>query len=230
MTRSERLLALIQALRRHRRPVTAQQLAAELSVSVRTIYRDIDTLVAQGAPIAGEAGVGFVMRPGFMLPPLMFRDEEIEALMLGSRWVAQLPDAPLARAAADAVAKIVAVLPDRLRHRVEDAGLFAVPRTAAPDRIDASVVREAIREERKLRIAYMSDDRTETVRVIWPIAIAFFERVRVVVAWCELRQAFRHFRTDRMTAAELMDEPLPRRRPRLLAEWREAERVAEASV
>ena len=120
-SRSERLLALIQALRRHRRPVTARQLATELSVSVRTIYRDIETLVAQGASIAGEAGVGFVMRPGFMLPPLMFRDEEIEALILGSRWVAQLPDAPLARAAADAVAKITAVLPDRLRHRVEDA-------------------------------------------------------------------------------------------------------------
>src|SRR5690242_14816499 len=153
VTRSERLLALIQALRRHRRPVTAQQLAAELSVSVRTIYRDIGALAAQGASIAGAAGVGFVMRPGFMLPPLMFRDEEIEALILGSRWVTQLPDAPLARAAADAVAKITAVLPDRLRHRVEDAGLFAVPRTAAAlDRIDTSIVREALRDERKLRI------------------------------------------------------------------------------
>ena len=129
-SRSARLLTLIQALRRHRRPVTAQQLATELSVSVRTIYRDIETLVAQGAPIAGEAGIGFVMRPGFLLPPLMFRDEEIEALILGSRWVAQLPDPSLGRAAADAVAKIVAVLPDRLRHRVEDAGLFAVPRTS----------------------------------------------------------------------------------------------------
>jgi predicted DNA-binding transcriptional regulator YafY len=223
MTRTERLLTLIQALRRHRRPVTAQQLATELSVSVRTIYRDIDTLVGQGASIAGEAGVGFVMRPGFMLPPLMFQDEEIEALMLGSRWVAQLPDAPLARAAADAVAKIVAVLPDRLQHRVEDAGLFAVPRTAAAlDRIDASIVRAAIRAERKLRITYLSGDDRETVRVIWPIAVAFFERVRVVVAWCELRQAFRHFRTDRITLAESTGERLPRGRPQLLSEWREA--------
>lgn len=229
VTRSERLLALIQALRRHRRPVTAQQLAMELSVSVRTIYRDIDTLVRQGASIAGEAGVGFVMRPGFMLPPLMFRDDEIEALILGSRWVAQLPDAPLARAAADAVARITAVLPDRLRQRVEDAGLFAVRRTAvALDRIDASVLREAIRQERKLRIGYLRDDGEETVRVIWPIAVAFFERVRVVVAWCELRQAFRHFRTDRITSAELTGERLPRRRPQLLSEWRQAERAAEA--
>jgi predicted DNA-binding transcriptional regulator YafY len=229
-SRSERLLALIQALRRHRRPVTAQQLARELSVSVRTIYRDIETLVAQGAPIAGEAGIGFVMRPGFVLPPLMFSDEEIEALVLGSRWVAQLPDAPLARAAADAVAKITAVLPDRLRHRVEDAGLFPVSGTGSVvDRIDASVVREAIREERKLRIAYLRDEDQETVRVIWPIAIGFFERVRVVVAWCELRQAFRHFRTDRITAAEPTGERLPRPRPDLLAEWREVERIAEAA-
>jgi predicted DNA-binding transcriptional regulator YafY len=226
-SRSERLLTLIQALRRHRRPVTARQLAAELSVSVRTIYRDIDTLAAQGASIAGEAGIGYVMRPGFLLPPLMFRDEEIEALILGSRWVVQLPDAPLARAAADAVAKIVAVLPDRLRQRVEDAGLFAVPRTAAVrDRIDASIVREAIRDERKLRISYVSDANEETQRVVWPIALAFFERVRVVVAWCELRQAFRHFRTDRIMAAELTGERLPRPRPQLLSDWREAERVA----
>jgi predicted DNA-binding transcriptional regulator YafY len=225
-SRSERLLTLIQALRRHRRPVTAQQLATELSVSVRTIYRDIETLVAQGAAIAGEAGIGFVMRPGFLLPPLMFRDEEIEALILGSRWVAQLPDASLARAAADSVAKIMAVLPDRLRHRVEDAGLFAVPRTATRDRIDAGIVREAIRDERKLRIAYLNDADHETVRVIWPIAIAFFERVRVVVAWCELRQAFRHFRTDRITTAELTAERLARPRRQLLSEWREAERIA----
>ena len=231
MTRSERLLELIQALRRHRRPVTAQQLATELSVSARTIYRDIETLVGQGALIAGEAGVGFVMRPGFTLPPLMFRDEEIEALVLGSRWVAQLPDATLARAAADAVAKIMAVVPEPLRHRIEDAGLFAVPRgAAAPDRVETSIVREAIRDERKLRIAYLSDDGRETDRVIWPVAMAFFERVRVVVAWCELRQAFRHFRTDRMTAVELTGERLPRGRAQLLAEWRAAERVAPARV
>ena len=171
------------------------------------------------------------MRPGFMLPPLMFRDDEIEALMLGSRWVAQLPDRPLARAAADAVAKIMTVLPDRLRHRVEDAGLFAVPRTAAAlDRIDASMFREAIREERKLRIGTCGDDGQGTVRVIWPIRHRLLRTRRVVARWCELRQAFRHFRTDRITSAELTGERLPRRRPELLTEWRESERVAEAAV
>jgi predicted DNA-binding transcriptional regulator YafY len=230
-SRAARLLALIQALRRHRRPVTARQLATELSVSARTVYRDIETLVAQGASIAGEAGVGFVMRSGFTLPPLMFDDDEIEALILGSRWVAQLPDEPLALAAADAVAKIVAVLPERMRHRVEEASLFAVPRTAAAvDRIDPSIVRQAIREERKLRIVYLREDGDPTTRVIWPVAIAFFERVRVVVAWCELRQAFRHFRSDRIASAESTGEALPRRRTELLREWRELERVADAAV
>jgi predicted DNA-binding transcriptional regulator YafY len=228
--RASRLLSILMLLQSRGR-LSAQALGEALSVSVRTIYRDIETLAAQGASIAGEAGVGFVMRPGFMLPPLMFRDEEIEALILGSRWVSQLPDAPLARAAADAVAKIMAVLPDRLQHRVEDAALFAVPRRAAAlDRIDAGIVREAIREECKLRIAYLSGDAKETVRVIWPIAIAFFERVRVVVAWCELREAFRHFRTDRITVVEMTGERLPRRRPQLLSEWREAERLREAAM
>jgi predicted DNA-binding transcriptional regulator YafY len=228
-SRSERLLVLIQALRRHRQPVTAHELAAELSVSVRTIYRDIETLVAQGASIAGEAGVGFVMRPGFVLPPLMFRDEEIEALMLGSRWVAQQPDVPLARAAADAIAKIAAVLPESLRHQVEDAGLFPVPPAdSTPDQIDAAILRQAIREERKLDIVYRRADSEETARVIWPIAIGFFERVRVVVSWCELREAFRHFRTDRIISAEPTGERLPRRRALLLAEWRQAERIESA--
>jgi predicted DNA-binding transcriptional regulator YafY len=229
VSRSERLIALIQAFRRHRRPVTARRLADELSVSMRTIYRDIETLVRQGAPIEGEAGVGFIMRPGFLLPPLMFRDEEIEALILGSRWVAQLPDALLARAAEDAVARITAVLPERLRQRVDEAALFAVPRSPdAVDRVDSSVIRDAIRAERKLRIVYRSEQSVETTRVIWPVAMAFFERVRVVVAWCEMRDAFRHFRTDRIACAEPLPDPLPRPRRQLLGEWREAEAADHA--
>src|SRR5207244_7114832 len=115
VARAERLLALIQVLRRHRNPVSGQTLSDELGVSLRTVYRDIQTLIGQGAAIDGEAGVGYVLRPGFVLPPLMFSDEEIEALVLGSRWVAQRTDQPLARAAANAIAKIAAVLPDDLR-------------------------------------------------------------------------------------------------------------------
>src|SRR5262245_57724845 len=127
MARAERLLDLIQVLRRHRHPVSGQALANELGVSLRTVYRDIQTLIGQGAAIDGEAGVGYVLRPGFVLPPLMFSDEEIEALVLGSRWVAQRTDEPLARAAANAIAKIAAVLPDDLREGIEGTGLLAGP-------------------------------------------------------------------------------------------------------
>src|SRR5882757_952834 len=111
VVRAQRLLELIQVLRRHRRPVSGQTLSDELGVSLRTVYRDIQTLIAQGASIDGEAGVGYVLRPGFVLPPLMFSDEEIEALVLGSRWVAQCTDEPLARAARDVATKVAAVLP-----------------------------------------------------------------------------------------------------------------------
>src|SRR6202030_3565197 len=127
---SERLLELIQALRRHRRPVSGAVLADELGVSLRTIYRDIHTLIGHGASIDGEAGIGFVLRPGFVLPPLMFSDEELEALVLGSRLVAQRSDAPLARAAMNVIAKIAAVLPNDLRDGIDGTGLLA---GAGPD-------------------------------------------------------------------------------------------------
>ncbi len=231
MTRTERLLSLLQLLRRHRRPVTGRQVACEMGVSLRTVYRDIATLVSQGAPIEGEAGVGFMLRPGFLLPPLMFRDEEIEALVLGSRWVAQLPDETLSRAAVDALAKINSVLPASLRERAEYSGLFPVPKDAVQrDTVDAAVLRRAIRDERKLRLVYRDDEGQQTTRIVWPLAIGFYERVRLLVAWCEMRCAFRHFRTDRIESAEIRDERLPRRRHALLREWQVSEAIGELPV
>jgi predicted DNA-binding transcriptional regulator YafY len=231
MTRTERLLALIQLLRRYRRPATGRQLADTLGVSLRTVYRDIETLVRQGAPIEGGAGVGFILRPGFLLPPLMFRDEEIEALVLGSRWVSQLPDPALSQAAADALAKINSVLPAALRERAELSGLFPVPRgEVARDVVDAAVLRGAIRDERKLRLEYRDDEGRQTRRVVWPLAIGFYDRLRVLVAWCELRTDFRHFRTDRIESAVRLDARLPRGRHTLLREWRAQEALAEPPI
>ncbi len=172
-------------------------MADELGVSLRTIYRDIHTLVNQGAPIDAGSGVGFLLRPGFLLPPLMFTGGEIEALMLGARWVSHQSDPALATAAQDVVAKITAVLPLRLREALEVSPLFPVPAAGvAADTVDATILRDALRLERKLRIAYRDEGQADTIRVVWPIAIAFYERVRVLVAWCELRRDFRHFRTD----------------------------------
>ncbi|KAA2237360.1 helix-turn-helix transcriptional regulator [Salinarimonas soli] len=226
MARSERLLDLLQILRRHRRPVTGAQLADELGVSLRTLYRDIGALMGQGAPIEGEAGVGYVLRPGFTLPPLMFTDEEIEAVVLGARWVAQNGDPSLAAAARDALAKIADVLPAGLRDRAQTSGLLAVPEEAEPG-ADLGLVREAIQAERKLRITYMDGAGEWTERTVWPFALAFFKQARVVAAWCELRAGFRHFRVDRIAAPALLPERYPRRRAALTAEWRLKEGIPD---
>ncbi|MBI3711033.1 MAG: YafY family transcriptional regulator [Proteobacteria bacterium] len=228
MSRSARLLDLIQVLRRHRRPVTAASLAAELEVSERTIYRDIATLVGQGAPIEGEAGLGYVLRPGFTLPPLMFGDDEIEALVLGLRWVEDRGDGPLGAAAANALAKIAAVLPAELRDKAGDTGLLVGPgEPIAATQADLSELRRVIRAERKLRISYADAEGRRTERTIWPFALGFFDRVRVIAAWCETRQDFRHFRADRIIKAKPTGERYPRRRRALLAEWRKREGVPE---
>jgi predicted DNA-binding transcriptional regulator YafY len=220
MSRSERLLDLIQALRRHRRPVSGRALADELGISIRTLYRDIATLQGQGAPIEGEAGLGYVLRPGFMLPPLMFSDEEIEAIVLGSRWVAKQPDSRLSKAAADAVAKIAAVLPDDLRDALDASTLLVGPVVGATENVDLATLRKAIRSERKLTMSYEDNNGARSQRTVWPFALGFFDKVRVLVAWCEMRQDFRHFRTDRIAALTATDERYPRRRQALLKEWR----------
>jgi predicted DNA-binding transcriptional regulator YafY len=228
VARSQRLLELIQVLRRHRRPVSGQTLSDELGVSLRTVYRDIQTLIGQGASIDGEAGVGYVLRPGFVLPPLMFSDEEIEALVLGSRWVARRTDEPLARAAANAIAKIAAVLPDDLRDSIEGNGLLAGPGPEPePTPIDLAPIRQAIRTERKLVLHYADAKGGRTKRTVWPVALGFFDRVRVLAAWCELRQDYRHFRTDRIVTLRLTDKRYPRRRRAMMQEWRAIEGIPE---
>jgi predicted DNA-binding transcriptional regulator YafY len=228
MSRAQRLLNLIQVLRRYRRPVAGALLAEEVGVSLRTLYRDIETLKAQGAAIDGEAGVGYVLRPGFMLPPLMFSEEEIEALVLGSRWVSERADGPLGKAARNVLAKIGAVLPDDLKDGIDASGLLIGPGApiAAGDAELASI-RESIRSERKMQVAYADERGRASKRIIWPFALAFYDRVRVVVAWCELRDGYRHFRTDRITALKATAKRYPKRRAALLKEWRALKEIPE---
>ncbi|WPE19443.1 YafY family protein [Shinella zoogloeoides] len=224
MTRSERLLALLQLLRRHRHPVSGATLAGELGVSIRTLYRDIATLQAQGADIEGEPGVGYVLRPGFMLPPLMFSQGELEALVLGFRWVQKFADAPVTKAATDALAKISAVLPAELAAELENTALLVGPRRIVDGEIvDLAVIRAAIRRERKLRLSYCDASGARSERVVWPVALGYFEETRMLVAWCEWRQGYRHFRTERMAAIALLEERFPRRRAAMLKEWRETD-------
>ncbi|MES2298353.1 MAG: YafY family protein [Pseudomonadota bacterium] len=226
MSRAERLLALAQVLRRHRAPVTGAQLSAELGVSLRTVYRDIVSLQSQGARIDGERGIGFLMRPGYMLPPLMFAQEEIEALALASRWLAKHADARLAVAAQSAIGKIAAVLPPDLRIQFDTSTLLVGPSTTELGPVDLALLRQAIRSESKLVIDYVDAGKDSSTRTVWPFALSYFERVRVLVSWCELRQGFRHFRCDRISTAQMLETRYPRRRQDLMREWKEQEGVA----
>lgn len=229
MSRTQRLFDLIQILRRYRYPVSGKKLAEALGVSLRTIYRDIATLQAQGASIEGEPGVGYVLRPGFMLPPLMFSEEEIEALVLGSRWVALRTDKTLGLAATNVLAKIAAVLPEDLRHQLEFSSLLIGPAKTLVERDDEkeALIRHAIRNEHKLQMTYTDVKGDGSERIIWPLALGFFEEVHVVVAWCELRADFRHFRTDRIVTLVPLKTRYPKRRQRLLKKWREVYNIPD---
>lgn len=229
MSRTERLLELLQILRRHRAPVAGASLAADLDISIRTLYRDIATLQGQGAEIEGEPGLGYVLKPGFMLPPLMFSIDELEALILGAGWVGkQHDDSRLSHAAGNALSKIASVLPPDLRREIDSGSLYVVSPRQALAQIDPSLLRDAIRKEQKLRIAYRDDGGNETERVIWPFVIGFFEQHKTVGAWCELRADFRHFRIDRIASVAATGERSPRRRHVLLKEWRDV-MAAEAA-
>lgn len=222
MKRAERLLQLLQILRRHRRPVTGEAMAAELEVSLRTVYRDIASLIADRVPIRGEAGVGYVLGEGYDLPPLMFTPDELEAVMLGLRWVARRGDRQLSRAAHDTVSKIGTVLPDRLKPFLFDAGLLIPPfGRLVEDTVDVALMRNAIREQRKVEITYTAEDGRQSARTIWPLAVAYYDAQRLIVAWCELRQAFRSFRTDRMQKAEVREDKYQPRRKALLKQLQE---------
>jgi predicted DNA-binding transcriptional regulator YafY len=217
----------VQALRRRRRPVSGRILADELGVSLRTLYRDIVSLQGQGAEIEGEAGLGYVLKPGFWLPPLMLSGEEIEALVLGARWVGARTDEKLALAARDAIAKISAVLPASLRDEVESSTLIVAPSKALSTvSADLGLIRAAIRSEHKLALAYHDAQGASTERTIWPLGVGYFDEARVVMAWCELRQGFRHFRADRITSCRTLEARYPLSRRRLLKDWRLTEGVA----
>ncbi|HVJ53004.1 MAG TPA: YafY family protein [Aliidongia sp.] len=222
MSRTARLLALLQLLRAKRLPATAASLAAELGVSERTLYRDIAELTAQGAPIHGEAGIGYVLRPGLFLPPLMLSEDETEAILLGLRYVDQRGDETLSKAASAARAKIAAVLPPSAREALDNPVTmpgppgFGFPR----NEVALDALRAAIRAQTKLRLDYEDAAGVRTRRLVWPLALGFMNEARVLVAWCEVRQDYRSFRTDRIAAAEPVEQRYPGRRAALLEAWR----------
>jgi predicted DNA-binding transcriptional regulator YafY len=220
MRRADRLFQIIQILRRSTRPVTAAALAEELEISKRTLYRDVADLIGQRVPIEGEAGLGYLLATDYDMPPLMLTPDEIEAVMLGAQWVAGRSDKILSNAARDVVAKIAAVIPERLRPFVLEPSVGAKPTIGEPEEsIDTSILRSAIRNGVKLRLRYRSEAGEETERTVWPVILGYAETSRLLVAWCELRQSFRHFRTDRIIEAEMLDERNSLRQGELRRRW-----------
>lgn len=220
MRRTERLFAIIQVLRSRKRPVTALELARALEVSLRTVYRDTAELLAQRVPIRGEAGTGYVLDAGYDLPPLMLTADELEAAMLGAAWVATHGDVSLARGAQSLLDKLGDVVPKDLRPVLLDASLRpSPPRDKRADVLDLAPVRRAIRDGKKIDIDYVDQAGETTRRIVWPILVAYSERVRVVVAHCELRGGFRHFRTDRIRGARVLDARYPGSQRALRKRW-----------
>lgn len=209
MRRADRLFQIILLLGRGR-VVTAGSIAEELEVSERTIYRDIGALVATGAPIDGEAGVGYRLRPGYQVPPLMFDGEELEALALGVRMVCTWADAELAKAAGRALAKVDAILPDRLRGRRGGDTLLVPDVFVAPETVNGMTpLRKAIDQRRRARMGYRRDDGEVSERIVWPLGMMFWGSTWTLGAWCELRGDFRSFRLDRIQALEVLPDPFP---------------------
>jgi len=204
--RADRLFEIIQILRTSLRPVTADMLARKLEVTTRTVYRDIAVLQGQRVPIDGEAGVGYIMRKGFDLPPLMFTSDEIEAIVVGLGLLSRTGDTGLQDAAMRVSSKITSVLPDHMGETMT-GDTFHVSEWGArsPANINLSEVREAIRDERKIAMTYVDENRIATERTIRPVAVLYFAEAVVIAAWCELRQDFRHFRADRITGATVLD-------------------------
>ena len=237
MRRADRLFQIIQILRRSRHPITAETIAEELETSKRTVYRDIADLIGQRVPVRGEAGIGYVLDGEFDMPPLMLTADEIEAAVLGAQWVAGRGDPVLAGAALDLIAKINSAVPEHLRPYMDTPAIGTRPgRAFAADGIDIARARAWIHAGRKIRIAYRDEQGETSERTIWPVIIGYFDTVRMLAAWCELRQDFRSFRTDRIAAADFLDErhglrpgELRTRWKRHMAERSEARARTEAS-
>jgi predicted DNA-binding transcriptional regulator YafY len=206
MRRADRLFQIVQNLY-HDKVVTAQQLAEQLEVSERTIYRDIQDLSLSGVPITGEAGQGYRLLRGFHLPPLMFNQEELEALLLGARMVRAWTDKGLASAAHSALQKIEHVVPDKLKPEFDKQEIL-VPDFPMEGMVGEQllIVRQAIKEQSKIRIDYIREDGQHSQRIVHPLGLFYWGKVWTLVGWCELRDSFRHFRLDRMQAVDKLNQ------------------------
>ena len=222
MRRGDRLFEIIEILRRAKGPISAQSIGEELGVTKRTVYRDVAALIGQGVPITGEAGVGYVLEPGFHMPPLMLTPDEIEAVMLGALRVQTRCEPELELAAKKLITKLEAVAPEKYRTSFLEPVVSVAPVAQPEEVLGAAAIRLAIRRRKKIALAYSDNSGQKTRRVIWPILLGYRDTSRIIAAWCELRMGFRYFRTERIVEADALEDSIPRRMDLLRAEWRNA--------
>ncbi len=216
MRRADRLFQIVQFLR-SQRVTTARWLAERLEVSERTIYRDIRDLMSSGVPIDGEAGIGYAIRKGFDLPPLMFNQNELQALTLGARIVESWADPALATAARSLLSKVETVLPNDMKGDIDAVQLFSPMTRIQPDvAAIMALLRASIDDRRKVCFRYTRADGTGSQRTVWPLGLFFWGNVWTLGAWCELREAFRSFRLDRIRSLSQHGEVYPTLRGRTL--------------
>lgn len=225
MTRTERLLELLQILRMQRYPITASNLSERLGISVRSLYRDIKTLQHQGVCIEGSAGIGYIVKSDFHLPPLNLSHEEINAITLGLNWVSHNTDCNFKNTARNALAKIHAVIPSEFKNLIESQSYIIGP--SDNNEIFFEDIRNAIKKRKKIKIKYCDKKNSYSSRVIWPIGLVYMESCWLLVAWCEMRSDFRHFRTDKIEEMIQLDSIYSESRTVLLKKWRVKEEIYE---
>lgn len=207
-------------LRSYRYPVKGERLAEHLGVSIRTLYRDVAILQSQGAEIKGEAGLGYVLKPGFFLPPLMFTQTEMEALLLGGQWVSQFGDAPLSKAAKQALDKVFEVLPANIKNHINAFTLrVGPPASESLVKEDLSIFRSAIANQKKMKIIYPFKNQGKIEEIVWPFTIGYFTNERILVAWSEKDKIYKHFRTTKISSFHVLDKSYSRSKVHLFKEW-----------
>ena len=219
MSRSIRLLHLLQLLREYRYPVTAQVLAERLEISPRSIYRDIDTLREQGVNIDAAAGLGFQLKENFLLPPMTLNENEIEAFYLALYWLKSIPDQALKKASTSVLAKLNAVLPEHRQQLLQQTTLRAMNIWLPVNEQLVEQVRLSIRMQVKISVDYVDEQQRSSVRTLWPFALGYFNDRIVLAAWCELRNDFRNFRIDRIQQLVLSQEVYPQFKQQLFQQW-----------
>lgn len=224
MRKADRLFRIVEFLKARRSAVTAEQLAEELEVSVRTIYRDVKDLILSGAPITGEAGTGYVLSRDYILRPLVFDMEEIDALIMGAQFVRTLGDTRLKKAAQQALDKIILALPETLKDYAQNEYLFSFASGARkPINVDFASLRLAIRQRQVITFDYTKETQETTHRTLRPLALAMFDTVWLLVGWCEDKQDFRNFRLDRMDLLSITEQTFKHERGKTLADFQKAE-------